>query len=76
MSDTPQGLLQQSKKMPPNKQGPEVSYKGKTVIITGAGAGLGRSYALVLAKLGANIVINDVSKENADKVVQEVKAGE
>lgn len=53
-----------------------MSYKGKTVIITGAGAGLGRSYALVLAKLGANIVINDVSKENADKVVQEVKAGE
>lgn len=30
----------------------------------------------MFGKLGANIVINDLSKENAEKVVQEVKAGE
>lgn len=53
-----------------------MEFKGKTVIITGSGAGLGRAYALMFGKLGANIVINDLSKGNADKVVQEVKTGE
>ncbi|ORY22582.1 peroxisomal hydratase-dehydrogenase-epimerase [Naematelia encephala] len=69
------GLLQKSKKSPPNPQSsPAIDFKGKTVVITGAGAGLGRSYALMFGKLGANVVINDVSKDGADKVVEEVKA--
>ena len=68
------GWLQTSKKLPPNQQGEKVDFKDQTVIITGAGAGLGRSYALMFGKLGANIVVNDVSKENAHKVVEEVKA--
>lgn len=55
------------------KSDSEVNYHGKTVIITGAGAGLGRVYALMYARLGANVVVNDVSKENAEKVVAEVK---
>lgn len=46
------------------------------MIITGAGAGLGRSYALMFGKLGANVVVNDVSKDGAAKVVEEVKAGQ
>jgi multifunctional beta-oxidation protein len=29
----------------------------------------------MFGKLGANVVINDVSKENAEKVVEEVKKG-
>jgi multifunctional beta-oxidation protein len=63
--------------MPTNPQGStKIEFKGKTVIITGAGAGLGRSYALMFGKLGANVVVNDVSKENAAKVVEEVRAGE
>lgn len=69
------GWLQQSKKLPPNPQGStKIDFKGKTVVITGAGAGLGRSYALMFAKLGGNVVVNDVNKENAAKVVEEVKA--
>lgn len=44
--------------------------------MTGAGAGLGRAYALMFAKLGANVVVNDVSQQGADAVVKEVEAGE
>ncbi|KIM84914.1 hypothetical protein PILCRDRAFT_96628 [Piloderma croceum F 1598] len=63
--------------LPPNKQSsPEVRYDGKTVIITGAGAGLGRAYALMYGRLGANVVVNDVSEKGARAVVAEVeKAG-
>ena len=57
------------------QQSPAIDFKGKTAVITGAGAGLGRGYALMFGKLGANVVINDVSKDGAEKVVQEVKAG-
>ena len=32
----------------------------RTVIITGAGGGLGRSYALAFAAEGANVVVNDI----------------
>ncbi|CAD6586281.1 MAG: hypothetical protein TREMPRED_004380 [Tremellales sp. Tagirdzhanova-0007] len=68
------GILLQSKSLPPNKQiSPPIGFKGKTVIITGAGAGLGRTYALMFGKLGANVVVNDVSEAGAASVVKEVK---
>ncbi len=51
----------------------------KTFIITGAGKGLGRGYALHLAALGANVVVNNrshagESQSSAEKVVAEIIA--
>lgn len=46
----------------------------RTVIITGAGGGLGRAYALAFAAEGANVVVNDIRREAAEAVVAEVKA--
>jgi len=51
----------------------------KTFIITGAGKGLGRGYALHLAALGANVVVNNRShageaQSSAERVVAEITA--
>ncbi|MDR7060334.1 MULTISPECIES: SDR family oxidoreductase [unclassified Sphingopyxis] len=57
--------------------------EGRTVIITGAARGLGRSYALAFAAEGANVVVNDIGSSlagegrdtsAADEVVAEIKA--
>ena len=45
---------------------------GKVAIITGAGGGLGRAYARLLAEEGAAIVVNDFDAEAAGRVVQEI----
>ncbi|PAA13700.1 MULTISPECIES: SDR family oxidoreductase [Pseudomonas] len=44
----------------------------RTVIITGAGGGLGRAYALAFAGEGANVVVNDIRREAAEEVVAEI----
>jgi len=46
----------------------------RTVIITGAGGGLGRAYALAFGLSGANVVVNDIRLEAAEQVAAEVKA--
>lgn len=48
--------------------------EGRTVIITGAGGGLGRAYALAFAAEGANVVVNDIRREAADAVAAEIAA--
>jgi 3-oxoacyl-[acyl-carrier protein] reductase len=47
---------------------------GRSTIVTGAGAGIGRSVALALAREGAGVVVNDVDPDAAQAVVTEIEA--
>jgi len=47
---------------------------GRVAIITGAGGGLGREYALALAAEGAAVVVNDINQAAADRTVADIVA--
>lgn len=50
-----------------------MELKNKVAIITGARRGMGRTHALLLAKEGAKVVVSDISLEDCQKVVKEIK---
>jgi len=47
---------------------------GKIAIVTGARRGMGRTHALILAKAGAKVAVSDISQEECEKVVEEIKS--
>lgn len=51
-----------------------MELSGKVAVVTGAGGGLGRSHALLLARHGARVMVNDMQGEAADAVAAEIVA--
>ena len=59
-----------------------ISFAGKVAIVTGAGGGLGKAYALELARRGAKVVVNDLggardgsgASDAAAQVVEDIRA--
>ena len=52
------------------------SLKGKTVLVTGASSGIGRSIAVTASRMGAQVVINGRNVEKLEQTLQQMQMGE
>ena len=52
----------------------EPEFAGKVVVVTGAGSGIGRSSAMLFARLGAKVHVADLNGESAESVAAEIEA--
>ena len=43
-------------------------FRGKNAVITGAASGIGRQFAIQLAKIGTNLLLSDINMEKLEKV--------
>lgn len=50
------------------------SLEGKYAVVTGAGSGIGKAVAILLAKQGATVYVADINEEQANTTVQEIGA--
>ena len=51
-----------------------MDFKGKRVLITGAGAGIGRAAAVLFARAGARVAVNSLTRRNGEATVALVRA--
>jgi len=51
-----------------------MKLKGKTAIVTGAGAGMGKAIAMLFAAEGAKVVVSDIEQHALDAVAVEIQS--
>jgi NAD(P)-dependent dehydrogenase (short-subunit alcohol dehydrogenase family) len=50
--------------------------QGKSIIVTGAGGGIGRATSLILAEAGANVIVSDINDDAARSTLDELRSRE
>ncbi|KPI43787.1 3-oxoacyl-[acyl-carrier-protein] FabG [Cyphellophora attinorum] len=54
----------------------QVDLKGKTIVVTGGGSGIGRATCLALSQAGAAVVVTDINFDRAEEVYKEIQAAD